>query len=115
MVHRKALDAFTYFVQNESSKNLLYTLKQMLQYLDTRFDRVATILEKDNTLDFIAQFKDSTTIVKFRPKDEDFIVNFINSTALNVKFIIAPHNIKTITKLKKTAKTVLFSEKKIKT
>jgi 3-deoxy-D-manno-octulosonic-acid transferase len=27
-------------------------------------------------------------------KDEDFIVNFINSTALNVKFIIAPHNIK---------------------
>jgi 3-deoxy-D-manno-octulosonic-acid transferase len=27
---------------------------------DTRFDRVATILEKDNTLDFIAQFKDNT-------------------------------------------------------
>jgi hypothetical protein len=33
--------------------------KQMLRVWDTRFDRVATILEKD-TLDFIAQFKDST-------------------------------------------------------
>jgi 3-deoxy-D-manno-octulosonic-acid transferase len=76
----------------------------MLQYLGHRFDRVATILEKDNTLDFIAQFKDSTTIVKFRPKDEDFIVNFINSTALNVKFIIAPHNIKDDHKTQKNSK-----------
>jgi 3-deoxy-D-manno-octulosonic-acid transferase len=42
---------------------------------DTRFDRVATILEKKNTLDFIAQFKDNTTIVvgSSWPKDEDFI------------------------------------------
>jgi 3-deoxy-D-manno-octulosonic-acid transferase len=69
--------------------------KQMLRVWDTRFDRVATILEKD-TLDFIAQFKDSTVTIVVGsswPKDEDFIVNFINSTALNVKFIIA-HNIK---------------------
>jgi 3-deoxy-D-manno-octulosonic-acid transferase len=50
--------------------------KQMLQYGDTCFDRVATILEKDNTLDFIAQFKDSTVTIVVGsswPKDEDFI------------------------------------------
>jgi 3-deoxy-D-manno-octulosonic-acid transferase len=59
--------------------------------LGHRFDRVATILE-DNTLDFIAQFKDKhhNCCGSSWPKDEDFIVNFINSTALNVKFIIAP-------------------------
>jgi 3-deoxy-D-manno-octulosonic-acid transferase len=85
------------FVQNESSKIYFNLGKQMLRVWDTRFDRVATILEKDNTLDFIAQFKDSTVTIVVGsswPKDEDFIVNFINSTALNVKFIIAPHNIK---------------------
>jgi 3-deoxy-D-manno-octulosonic-acid transferase len=35
---------------------------------------VATILEKDNTLDFIAQFKDSTVTIVVGsswPKDED--------------------------------------------
>jgi 3-deoxy-D-manno-octulosonic-acid transferase len=30
---------------------------------DTRFDRVATILEKRQYLDFIAQFKDSTVTI----------------------------------------------------
>jgi 3-deoxy-D-manno-octulosonic-acid transferase len=48
-------------------------------------------------------------------KDEDFIVNFINSTALNVKFIIAPYILKTIkfkTQNSISRKTVLFSEKK---
>lgn len=119
--YRKALDAFTYFfVQNESSKKLLQQLGKtnIIVSGDTRFDRVATILEKDNTLDFIAKFKDnSVTIVvgSSWPKDEDFIVNFINSTTLNVKFIIAPHNIKEeqIQKLKNSIsrKTVLFSEK----
>ena len=119
--YRKALDAFTYFfVQNDTSKKLLQQLGKtnVIVSGDTRFDRVATILEKDNSLDFITQFKDnSVTIVvgSSWPKDEDFIVNFINSTALNVKFIIAPHNIKDdqIQKLKNSIsrKTVLFSEK----
>jgi 3-deoxy-D-manno-octulosonic-acid transferase len=57
------------------------------------FDRVATILEKDNTLDFIAQFKDNTVTIVVGsswPKDEDFI-ELHKSTALNVKFIIAQY------------------------
>jgi 3-deoxy-D-manno-octulosonic-acid transferase len=64
---------------------------------DTRFDRVVAILEKDNFLDFIEQFKNNQTTIVIGsswPKDEDLLVNFINQSADNVKFIIAPHNIK---------------------
>lgn len=119
--YRDALDAFTYFfVQNETSKKLLQQLgkSNIAVSGDTRFDRVATILEKDNSLDFISAFKhDTLTIVvgSSWPKDEDLMVNFINSNTLNIKFIIAPHNIKEdqIQQLKNsiTKKTVLFSEK----
>ena len=120
-LHRNALNAFRYFfVQNENSKKLLLQLGKtnVLVSGDTRFDRVATILEKDNTLDFISEFKkDTLTIVvgSSWPKDEELLIQYINSCTQNVKFIIAPHNIKTdqIQQLEKSIdkKTVLFSEK----
>lgn len=119
--YRKALDTFShFFVQNSNSKELLLQLGQTNVTVsgDTRFDRVAAILEKDNTLDFIADFKkDSLMIVvgSSWPKDENVLVNFIHSTQHNVKFIIAPHNIKPeqIQQLKNsiTKKTILYSEK----
>ncbi len=119
--YRTALNAFTYFfVQNESSKKLLLELGKSNVAIsgDTRFDRVVAILEKDNTLDFISQFKnDALTIVvgSSWPKEEGLLVDFINQSSGKVKFIIAPHNIKAeqIQELKNTItkKTVLFSEK----
>ena len=119
--YRKALDTFTYFfVQNENSKKLLLQLDKSNVAVsgDTRFDRVAAILEKDNSLDFISQFKNNIlTIVvgSSWPKDESLLIDFINTNLYNVKFIIAPHNVKEeqIQQLKKsiTKKTVLFTEK----
>jgi len=119
--YRKALDTFTYFfVQNEKSRNLIIKLGKTNVSVsgDTRFDRVVTILEKDNTLDFIAQFKDNKTTIVIGsswPKDEALLVEYINSCALDVKFIIAPHNIKQeqIHQLQNSIskKTLLFSEK----
>ena len=119
--YRKALDAFTYFfVQNESSKNLLLELgkKNVAISGDTRFDRVAAILEKDNSLDFIEEFKNNIVTVVIGsswPNDEIVLIDFINKTNGNIKFIIAPHNIKSeqIRDLKNSIskKTVLFSEK----
>ena len=119
--YRKALDAFEhFFVQNSKSKGLLLGLGKTSVSVsgDTRFDRVAEILQKDNHLDFISQFKNEVlTIVvgSSWPKDESLLVEFINSTKHSVKFIIAPHNIKVeqIAQLKKSVakKTVLFSEK----
>jgi 3-deoxy-D-manno-octulosonic-acid transferase len=119
--YRKALKTFTYFfVQNETSKKLLQSIgfENVKISGDTRFDRVATILEKDNTLDFIEQFKNNQTTIVIGsswPKDEELLVNFINQAADNVKFIIAPHNIiaEQITNIKSqiTKSSVLFSEK----
>ena len=119
--YRNALKTFDYFfVQNESSKKLLQSIGFTNVKIagDTRFDRVVSILERDNSLDFIEQFKNNTTTIVVGsswPKDENILVNFINQNSVNVKFIIAPHNIKTeqIQELQKTIskKTVLFSEK----
>ncbi len=119
--YRKALDAFThFFVQNESSKKLLFQLGKTNVVVsgDTRFDRVVSILEKDNSLDFIKEFKNNTITIVIGsswPTDEDLLVRFINKTNEKIKFIIAPHNINKdqIQSLKNsiTKKTILFSEK----
>ena len=119
--YRNALKTFNYFfVQNESSKKLLQSLgfNNVKISGDTRFDRVVSILERDNSLDFIKQFKNNTITIVIGsswPKDESLLVNYINQTNEKVKFIIAPHNIKVeqIQELKNsiTKKTVLFSEK----
>jgi len=119
--YRKALNAFTYFfVQNEKSKEKVESLgfKNVIVSGDTRFDRVNAILERDNRLDYIENFKNNQpTIVvgsSWR-KDEALLAEYINQAPENVKFIIAPHNIKPdqISDLqsKITKSTVLFSEK----
>lgn len=119
---RKSLEAFHhFFVQDESSKQLLKSINYTNVTVagDTRFDRVSKILAKDNSLDFINQFKNNKyTVVAGStwPEDEVFLVNYINNNASeNEKFIIAPHNIndEAILQLKTSIakKTVLFSNK----
>jgi len=116
--YRKALEAFEhFFVQNSSSKELLVQLGKTNVTVsgDTRFDRVTSILNQNNELDFIEEFKNNSLTVVVGsswPKDESLLVNYIN-TANNVKFIIAPHNINKdqIANLKNqiSKKTILFS------
>ena len=118
--YRNALKTFDFFfVQNESSKALLQSIgfNNVKVSGDTRFDRVVSILERDNSLDFIEQFKDNKTTIVIGsswPKDESLLVNYINQSSDEVKFIIAPHNIKQeqISNLKNQIqkKTILFSE-----
>lgn len=119
--YRNALETFSYFfVQNESSKQLLQQIgfQNVKISGDTRFDRVIKILERDNSLDFIENFKaEKLTVVigSSWPKDESQLIDFINKNPFDVKFIIAPHNIKAeqIQELKNSIskKTILFSEK----
>ena len=119
--YRNALKTFDYFfVQNESSKKLLQSIgfNNVKVSGDTRFDRVVSILERDNSLDFIEQFKDNKTTIVIGsswPKDENLLIEYINNSSENTKFIIAPHNIKQeqIQELKNSIKkkTILFSEK----
>lgn len=119
--YRKALEAFTYFfVQNQSSKEKIEAIgfHNVIVSGDTRFDRVNAILERDNSLDFIENFKNNQTTIIIGsswPKDETLLINYINQASENIKFIIAPHNIKTDQilnlKLQITKSTLLFSEK----
>jgi 3-deoxy-D-manno-octulosonic-acid transferase len=108
-------------VQDENSKVLLNSIdfKNVTVAGDTRFDRVSKILEQDNSLDFIDEFKNNQyTIVAGSTwkEGEELLVNYINNKATEgEKFIIAPHNIKqeAIVELQKSInkKTILFSDK----
>lgn len=97
--YRKALTAFNhFFVQNEASKKLLETIgfTNVTIHGDTRFDRVAQIVERAQPLDYIEKFKNSTTTIVIGSSwvdDEEVYLPYINSSE-NIKFIIAPHNIK---------------------
>ncbi len=118
--YRNALKTFDYFfVQNDSSKKLIQSIgfNNVKVSGDTRFDRVVSILERDNSLDFIEQFQNNKTTIVIGsswPKDENLLVNYINNASDDIKFIIAPHNIKSeqIQELKNsiTKKTILFSD-----
>lgn len=118
---QKSLEAFEHiFVQNTASKKLLNSINynNVTVSGDTRFDRVSNQLQTDNSLDFIKQFKqDKLCIVAGSTwaEDEKLLVEYINSASEDLKFIIAPHNIKfqqiknLKTRLQK--RTVLYSEK----
>ena len=119
---RNALSAFEHiFVQNEDSKKLLKSINfnNVTVAGDTRFDRVTNQLKTDNKLTFIEEFKQDKLCVVVGsswPEDEELLVNFINSySSKDIKYIIAPHNIKQnqIQNLtsKLNVKTVLFTEK----
>ncbi len=98
---RKALSAFEHiFVQNEQSKTLLESidLTQVTVSGDTRYDRVSDQLNQDNNLDFISEFKQDKLCIVIGsswPEDDELIIEYINNHVnLDVKYIIAPHNIK---------------------
>ncbi|MEO1484740.1 MAG: glycosyltransferase N-terminal domain-containing protein [Bacteroidota bacterium] len=117
---RKSLNTFHhFFVQNESSKNLLnqIELTSVTVNGDTRFDRVAVILDSNNHLDFMETFKaDKLCLVlgSTWPEDMAVLLPFINTYEGNLKWVIAPHTVKpeAIEKLKAQIKkpTVTYSK-----
>lgn len=121
-VLRQALFTFEHiFTQNEASKKLLSSINynQASVAGDTRFDRVYSQLKLDNTLDFIETFKDKKPCLvagSTWPECEEVLANYINNNKTkDIKFIIAPHNIKPsqIKDFQKNldVESVLFSEK----
>lgn len=119
---RKALYAFQHiFTQNEASKALLKSIgyHDVTVSGDTRFDRVSNQLKIDNSIAFIESFIENKLCVVVGsswPEDEALFIDFINhNKQTDIKFIIAPHNIKSSqindfrSKLQTAA--VLYSEK----
>ena len=97
---RRALEKFDHiFVQDDTSKQLLSDIgiKNATISGDTRLDRVSEILESDNYLDFMEAFKkDRLCFVAGStwPEDENILVDYINNSTKNIKFVLAPHTIK---------------------
>ncbi|EAR02278.1 3-deoxy-D-manno-octulosonic acid transferase [Maribacter sp. HTCC2170] len=119
-IMKKALKTFDhFFVQDENSVTLIQNinLKNVTLSGDTRFDRVSEILKRDNSLKFMEQFKATEPCFvagSTWPEDEEIIVAFVNESSKSIKYVIAPHNIKTdhIQSLKKSIskKVLLYSE-----
>lgn len=121
-VLRKALFSFEHiFTQNEESKTLLKSIDYEAVTIsgDTRFDRVYSQLQQNNILDFIEDFKNNKLCIvagSTWKEGETLLINFINSSSSkDIKFIIAPHDIKPnrINSLKEelNVESVLFSDK----
>ncbi len=118
---KKYLKAFHhFFVQNESSKNIL--IKQKFTNCtvmgDSRYDRVIDLPKQNNEIKYLNNFKGNKKCFvagSTWEKDESLIIKFINSYEKNdVCFIIAPHqiNLNRINELKQliTKNTILMSE-----
>ncbi len=116
--HLKGIHHF--FVQDHFSEELLKTIDvhKVTVAGDTRFDRVKKLLENNEELPFVNNFKDNHYLLvagSTWQEDEIQLVDYINHQSLSAeKFIIAPHNISTegVLRLKNSIdkKVVLFSE-----
>jgi len=118
---RNALKNFTHiFIQNKVSKHLLNSIDINTTTIagDTRLDRVSEILESDNSISYIENFKNNQLCIvagSTWQEDEKILIQHINNSEEKIKYIIAPHKIKKehITALKNaiSKKTILYSEK----
>ncbi|MFC4096193.1 3-deoxy-D-manno-octulosonic acid transferase [Euzebyella saccharophila] len=97
---RLALKKFDHiFVQDNTSQLLLngIGINNTTVSGDTRLDRVSKILERDNQLDFMEAFKKERLCFvagSTWPEDENILVDYINNSTKNIKFVLAPHTIK---------------------
>jgi 3-deoxy-D-manno-octulosonic-acid transferase len=96
---RKILNKFTHiFVQNKKSEQLLKQigLDNVTISGDTRFDRVAEIARQAREIEIAGKFRQKSPLIiagSTWEKDEEILVEFINTSSLNIKYIIAPHEI----------------------
>ncbi len=97
--YRKMLSAFTHlFVQNQESMDLLnkagFTNVSIAG--DTRFDRVYSIATASKTLPEVEEFSQGRLVLiagSTWPKDEEFIIQYINTSKNNYKYIVAAHEV----------------------
>lgn len=97
--YRKMLSCFTFlFVQNEVSLKLLEKINFNNVKItgDTRFDRVADIAKQTRAFEEIKTFVDNKSCLiigsSWEP-DEEFVAQYINECTIELRFIIAPHEI----------------------
>lgn len=96
---RKAVTSFAHiFTQDQASGHLLNSIGFTNWTLsgDTRYDRVALQLEQDNALAFMDNFVQNEQCMvcgSTWPEDERVLIPLINKQSVNLKYIVAPHQI----------------------
>ena len=116
---RQLLYSFDHiFTQDKGSKALLKGIgfNQVTVSNDTRFDRVSSQLEQNNSLAFVEAFIDNKTCIvagSTWQEDHALLGSYIKESKQDLKFIIAPHKIEKqrIQKLKNSLgdKAVLYT------
>lgn len=86
-----------FFIQDEKSSTILLDHGLSNHHItgDTRFDRVAQVINEKKEIDYIERFSNKSTVIVYGstwPADEHIIAPIINSKAA-LKHIIAPHEI----------------------
>ena len=80
---------------------------------DTRFDRVKQIKNRDNSVEFISEFKADKKLIVFGSswEAEEKIAMVLSKKLKNFKLIIAPHDLKRVEHLKQIfPKAILYSD-----
>lgn len=96
---RKAIKSFHHiFVQDQASGDLLNSIGVTKWTLsgDTRYDRVSLQLEQNNKLKFMDYFVQNDNCMvcgSTWPEDEKVLIPLINKQSIDLKFVIAPHQI----------------------
>lgn len=96
---RKALRSFAHiFVQDKASGDLLNSIgfTHWTHSGDTRYDRVSLQLEQNNELEFMDDFVQNHNCMvcgSTWPEDENVLITLINMESMNLKYVIAPHQI----------------------
>jgi len=97
---RKMLGFFSYiFVQNEQSLKILnrHSIENVTIAGDTRVDRVYQISKEVKENSVIEKFKNQKILIvagSSWKQDEELLIKYINESGNNLKWIIAPHEIK---------------------
>lgn len=82
---------------------------------DTRFDRVKQIKNRDNSVEFISDFKADKKLLVFGSswEAEEKMAQILSQKLENFKILIAPHDLKRVQNLKQIfPKAILYSELK---
>ena len=97
--YREVLKFFTVlYVQNEESRRLLNVIgiKNVEVTGDTRFDRVYAISKRSVEYPWMEPFARGKKVIiagSTWEKDEQLLIEYINNSARDIRFILAPHEI----------------------
>ena len=99
---KKNVDFFFHQTKHSTALAKGIGLKNSMTAGDTRYDRVRKFISRDNSVDFIAEFKQDCKTIIFGSswEGEERLAEMIAAKNKDVKMIIAPHDLKRVAHLK---------------